>query len=197
MKLLNITLLFLLSFSGQAFFKDIKVGVGTLSENIGEVQTEDVVDGSTNGFEFNPFINIKGQNTFFIGLDYDIELGVSIPRSSRDSAVSRLNYWSNFLVSKKIGLFRPEIGLGFFFTRLSMNGESQFLSNGNDSSVEFSTPSGAVVATNNVVILGLTFETLIDLSFNGQINFLNIEDSEERSTNFFLSVNYSLGSLGL
>ncbi len=190
MKLQIITLLLLFSFNASAYFENVSFGLGTLSENIAEVQSEDSVDGSTNTLEFNPYFNMKTMSEFYFGLDYHLEAGITLPRSSRDEAVDRLNYWFNFLISKRVGILQPEFGLGFFFTRLSMDGEPQYLSNGNDSSVEFSTPSGAVVATNNVIILGLGIHTITQWYFNIQSVFLNIEDSQERSVNILMSVNY-------
>lgn len=195
MKKLILLLSVTLCLNSSAFFKAYSFGVGSLSENVGDIQTEDAVDGETNSLEFNIFGRVMARTHNIYGFHYEFELGSTLPRSSRDEAVTRWNYWFNILMKKDFGAFVPHIGLGWLFTRLSMDGETQYLQNGTSSSDAFATPNGAVVAANTVVIFGTDIYFSNKIFANIQYTISNIEDSLERSSNIFLSLNYNYGSL--
>ena len=185
----------LISINTHSFFKNYTFGAGLLAENRA-VQTEGSVDGREEGLSPKLFFRASVKDSIMTITDYEIEAGVSVPSDSQDSTISRLNYWLNFIVSKKLGLFEPQFGLGFYFTRLSIAGGTKSLQNGTTTAV-FTVPEGSIVATNNVIILGfnhypsyITGNQLTYLNF--QTYFLNVEDSTESQTNFFLSLNYKI-----
>jgi len=147
-----------------AYYKNISLGLGTFTEEVSKIEEE--VGGATNTFEFNPYAVLKFDFDFYFDHDFVLELGLSTPRSSRDTEVTRLNYWSNFLLRYNFTNFRPVYGFGFFFTRLSMDGSSQFLNNGGQEK-EFKTPSGSSTAVNNVLTVGtdiILIEIFIQIS---------------------------------
>ena len=186
--------------NSYAFYDNFSVGIGGHSELSSDVQKEGSADSETE--DFSPEIFFKGSmhGSLIFGPDYEIQIGSSIPSSSQDTSVTKWNYWLNFLLGKKVSFIEPQIGFGFYFTRLSVDGSTKTLQNGNNPATVFQTPEGAVVATNNVILTSLNVYpgalTGNDHFFvNIQVNFLNIEDSQERSQNIFLSLNYKLGQL--
>ncbi len=186
--------------NSYAFYDDFSLGIGGYGELSADIQKEDSVNSETEDFSADIFFKTSMHGSLVFGPDYEIQLGSSIPSSSQDSSVTKWNYWLNFLLGKRLGLFEPQVGFGFYFTRLSVDGSTKTLQNGNNPSTVFQTPEGAIVATNNVILASLNiypgyFNGYKNLFLNIQMNFLNIEDSLERSQNIFLSLNYKLGQL--
>jgi hypothetical protein len=177
------------SLNSSAYYNWLSLGVGTFTEQPNKI--EESIGGETNSFEFNPYANLRFGFDGFLGHDTVLEVGLSTPRSSRDSAVTKINYWTSFLLQKNYTFFRPTYGVGFYFTRLSMDGAPQTLNNGGVSQ-EFQTPSSSSTALNNVLILGSDF--LFDQNFYGalQVMVLNPEDSIERAINYFIALNFNL-----
>ena len=176
----------------EYWFENISFGAGSFTENVGKVQVD--IDGNTEKFDFNPFFRFTGQRDFYYNHKLLVEAGTSLPRGSRDSDVTRLNYWLSFLFKYNgNSFFKPHYGVGFFFTRLSMDGKPQQSYNANVAT-EYQTPDGAVYAGNNVVILGADMDISKEYYFNIQAMALNVEDKVERSFNYFLSLNYNFGS---
>lgn len=199
MKKLTFLLTLLISFNTPAFFSNWSIGAGTLTEHVGEI--EESIGGETTKFEFNPFFRIQTQipEPFYFYHDIYTELGISTPRSSRDTAVTELNYWINFNFYPHIKesiteYIRPYYGFGFYFTRLHMDGEVQVLENGGVEQ-EFQTPSDTSIAGNNVVNLGTDINITKEVYTNLQVMVLNIEDSTERTFNYFISLNINLDSI--
>ena len=191
MKIFKMILVLVVTINAHSvFFKSWSIGGGTVSEQIGQVQED--LDGETNGLEFNPFARITTISDSFFGHDLISEFGITTPRSSRDSDVTTMNYWLNFLFSKDYGFIRPQYGAGMYFTRLSMDGTPQDLSNGGDPQT-FQTPNGSAIAGNITLILGLDIDLPQELYFNLQAMVLNPEDSVERAFNILASINYDLG----
>lgn len=189
MKIIKITIVILSTISCFAFYDKLSFGVGTFTSDVGQIEKE--VGGSTNTFEFNVFL--KSQLEFDIFWDQRLifDFGFSFPRSSRDTHVQKINYWTNLLHFSDFGIFRLHYGLGFFFTRLSMDGQTQVLNNGGVDQ-EFQTPSGSSFAVNNVLVTGASINVDSEMYIELQANVMNVEDSLERAFNYFLSINYSL-----
>ena len=184
----------------SAYIDSFSLGIGAFAENLGDnIQKEGETSGSTEGL--NPDIFFRGvvRGDLIIDATWEFEIGSSIPSSSQDSSVTKWNYWTNLFIQKRFSLFEPQLGLGFYFTRLSVDGSTKTLQNGSQPSTTFQTPEGAVVATNNVVIIGMNhYPTYLfddGIHLNIQLSFLNIEDSQESSKSLFLSMNYKLGQL--
>lgn len=191
MKIFKLMILIGLCFNSMAFYNNWSLGVGTISEQVGQIQ--ETIDGEKNGFDFVPFARISFVSNFIFNHKFIGELGSTLPRESRDSAVTRMNYWLNFLMSKDLGFFRPQYGIGMYFTRISMDGTPQSLTNGGVPTT-FQTPDGSAVAGNLVLTLGADLDFTSDVFLNTQIMALNPEDSEERAFNIMLSLNYDMGN---
>jgi hypothetical protein len=191
MKIFKLIILIGLCFQSMAFYDKWTLGVGTISEQIGQIQ--ETIDGDKNGLDFVPFARLSTISEFILEHKLIAEIGSTLPRSSRDSDVTRMNYWLNFLMSKDLGFMRPQYGLGMYFTRISMDGTPQALSNGGVPTT-FQTPNGSAVAGNFVVTLGTDIDFTQELFFNVQVMALNPEDNEERAFNIILSLNYDMGN---
>ena len=184
-----------LNLKTSAYFDNYTFGAGLFAEN-SAVQKEGSTDGTEESLGPKLFFRASFKEDLMQVADIEVEAGVSLPSDSQDSTVSKMNYWLNFLLSTRLGLFEPQAGFGFYFTRLSIAGGTKELQNGTTTAV-FTVPEGAVVATNNVLILGLNhYPSYVtgneNTYFNFQINRLNAEDSVEAQTNFFLSLNYKI-----
>lgn len=175
-----------------AAYKSTSLGLGILTEQVSKI--EQSPGGSTNSFEPIPYL--KGQFTFdFLeSTDFVLEAGVSMPRSSRDSALTKFNYWFNALGQNQFDNFIVNYGAGLFYTVLSMDGTTQILNNGGVDK-EFQTPNSSSTASNLTLNLGLNY--LIDPNFylSADISSMNPEDSTERAFNYFISINYIVDSL--
>ncbi|EQC44023.1 hypothetical protein M900_1241 [Bacteriovorax sp. Seq25_V] len=172
-----------------AYYKNISLGLGTFTEQVSKIEEE--IGGKTNTFEFNPYASLKFDFDFYFDHDFIFEFGLSTPRSSRDTDVTRFNYWTNFLLRYDFTNFRPVYGFGFLFTRLSMDGSPQYLNNGGTEK-EFQTPAGSTTAVNNVLIVGTDYMFDKEIFANIQLMALNAEDSDERAFNYYLSLNFNL-----
>jgi hypothetical protein len=191
MKIFIPMILLCYSINTYAFFTDWTFGVGSISESLGQVQ--ETTAGDTNGFDFTPFAKIQTTSPFILNHDFLFEAGTTLPRSSRDSDVTRMNYWVNFLMEYDFGIVKPHYGIGMYFTRLSMDGTPQALTNGGNNQT-FATPNGSATSGNLTINLGIKLDipqSNIDLT--GQVMILNTEDSEERSVNALISLNYDMG----
>lgn len=190
MKILKMILLLGLCAQTMAFYKSWSLGVGALSESYGKIQTD--AQGNTNGLDFTPFFKVQSLSDFFLNHDLQLELATTLPRDSRDSAVNRMNYWFNALMSYDLDFIKIQYGPGMYFTRLSMDGTAQELPNGN-STKSFATPNGSTVAGNLVLSFALDAPIpTTDLTFNSQAMILNPEDSDERAVNILLSLSYKM-----
>jgi hypothetical protein len=180
------------TFNAFAFFKNVTIGAGTFTEHTAKIY--DNLAGDKNTFELNPYIRLTGSRDFYFDHDLTLEISSSLPYSSRDSDVSKINYWTLAKLTKNIEDWSFHYGGGFYFTRMSMDGKEQTSTNAGVSQV-FQTPEGAVYTTNNVLCLGLDYHLSKDYFFNLQSIVLNVEDSLERSFNYSLSFNYNYGVL--
>lgn len=174
-------------------YKSFSLGVGIFTEEASKIE-EDATTNEVNSFETNPFL--KAVMTYQTPFEQNLlfEVGVSTFRESRDTMVTRINYWGNILLQN---YFLDETlsfnyGLGMFFTTLSMDGQTQTLNNGGVEK-DFATPSGSSTASNltanaqaNYYAFGPDFYLSLDVSI------LNIEDSMERAFNYFFAINFEL-----
>ncbi len=191
---LCIIVIFQLSINAQFFNFDgeYSLGLGNLTKHVGKIQTD--IDGGRNYATFNPFLRGNYRTDFFWGKKINIEASVTIPKSTSDGIVTETNLWIQTLIEHSINeQFRISAGLGLFFTYLLMDGTTQTLGNGT-STQEFVTPDDFQTAINNIVIIGGDYIINKEFYFNTQFSIFNIEDSEERSFSYALSLNYLFGN---
>ncbi|MFG1494556.1 hypothetical protein [Halobacteriovorax sp. ZH4_bin.1] len=171
---------------------EFSLGVGNLTKYVGKIQTE--IDGGRNYFTFNPFIRANYRTDIPWQKALNLEAGLTIPKSSEDSAVTVTNFWIHALIEHTFNQnFRMHAGLGVFFTYTAMDGEIQTLGNGM-STQQFYTPEDYQTAVNNIVILGGDYLFNKTYFVNGQLSVFNIEDGDERAFSYALSLNYTFGN---
>lgn len=176
----------LVQISSFSYYRTFSLGLGVFTEHASKI--EETPGGDTNSFEANPFVKAKFDFSFTDYFNAVFEAGLSTPRESRDSAVTRLNWWTNFLLESEYKNFRFNYGPGLFFTRLSMDGTPQVLNNGGVDR-EFQTPDSGSTASNLTMNVGVNYFANKDIFVALDVMALNPEDSLERAINYFFSVN--------
>ncbi|EPZ50644.1 hypothetical protein M902_3264 [Bacteriovorax sp. BAL6_X] len=171
---------------------EFSLGIGNLTKYVGKIQSD--IDGGRNYFAFNPFIRANFRTDIPWQKALNIEAGLTIPKSSEDSAVTVTNFWIQALIEHTFNQhFRIHAGLGIFFTYTAMDGEIQTLGNGM-STQQFYTPEDYQTAINNIVIVGGDYLFNKSYYLNGQLSVFNIEDGQERAFSYALSINYTFGN---
>ncbi|WP_412470560.1 MULTISPECIES: hypothetical protein [unclassified Halobacteriovorax] len=171
---------------------EFSLGVGNLTKYVGKIQTD--IDGGRNYFTFNPFIRANYRTDIAWEKKLNIETGLTLPKSSEDSAVTVTNLWIHALIEHTFNQsFRVQAGVGIFFTYTAMDGKMQTLGNGT-STQQFYTPDDYQTAVNNIVILGADYLFNKTYFVNGQLSVFNLEDGDERAFSYALSLNYTFGN---
>lgn len=170
---------------------EFSLGAGNMTKYVGKIQKD--LDGSRNYIDFNPFLRMNYRGDFYWDKKFILELGVTIPQSGADDAVTVTNLWVQALIEHMISDFRLQAGIGLFFTYTKMDGQTQRLSNGVGTS-EFNTPEDLQTAVNNILIIGSDYLFNKKLFLNGQLGVFNIEDGDERAFSYAISLNYNLGN---
>lgn len=188
--ILNILLITLTSF---ADYKSTSLGLGLLTEQASKI--EETPGGETNSFDATVYA--KGQMAFSLyeNFDFVFELGLSVPRGSRDSAVTKFNYWGNFLLQNSFQDFSLNYGVGLFYTVLTMDGSPQTLNNGGVEK-EFQTPDSMSTSSNLTLNLGLNYAFSEDIYLSLDTSVLNPEDTIERAINYSFSISYEIDKAG-
>jgi len=172
--------------------KDINFGLGSFSQFIGRIQTDDA--GGHNSLEFNPFLGAEARLDLTPAWSLSPEFGITAPRSQRDEEISELTYWVTGSLGYTIGDYILQAGLGLHFRRISASGGTKALPNGSGTE-SFPIPNGSATTSNLTTHLGLRYYFLPDWSAKTQLHFYNPEDSTERAVSLILMVSYHLGDI--
>lgn len=170
--------------------KDFYAGAGSLTQFVGRIQQDE--SGSTNSFEFNPYLSIGTEFGLYKDFSFAPEFSFSFPKSSRDSRISKMSYWAQLLAIYTWKDFKIKFGPGLIMNRISSDGGTQTLNNGTSTS-DFPMPNGSSTSRN------LTLNTAIQWQFIEQVSArfegwaVNLSDSESRSFSYTFSAYYHFG----
>lgn len=178
----------------KPFIDDLYLGAGSYTESVGHVQIDE--NGGTEKFQFNPYFTFGIKNYIFTNqLSWIPEFGIGLPHEGADENTSRWNFHflSKFTydVNEYFGL---SAGVGLSWVRLSLDGGTQVLQNGN-SQDEFPMPEGSSVSQNIILSMGLNAKFDKNWGASADVHVLNIEDELKRTWNYLISVNYFFGKV--
>jgi hypothetical protein len=175
----------------QAMAYDFALSVGNLCEYIGKIQTDE--SGSTNTCSFNPYIassvDFPMVNEQFM---LSPEVGFSFPKSGRDEKISKMSLFILGNAKYKFSLFHIIAGAGLFFTRISGEGGSQTLNNGN-STIDFPMPDSTIYSRNFIFNLGLGTNFNQEWSADIHTYIFNLLTSEDRAFSIAINGTYHFG----
>lgn len=170
---------------------DAFVGFGNLTQFVGRIQTDD--SGSTNSFEFNPYLTAGASFHLLNSLSFDPELSFDFPSSGDDGYIKTWTYWVQLPMAYRYKEFKFKFGPGFLFNKISAEGGAVTLNNGTSTS-DFPLPNGSSTSRNLTVNLGVDWEFIDDFSTRLEGWVINLSDSESRSFNYTLSFYYHFGA---
>jgi len=172
-------------------FTDIFAGAGNLTQFVGRVQTDE--SGSTNSFEFNPYITGGASFHLFESFTFDPELSFDFPDSGDDKYITTWTYWIQMPVAYRYRDLKFKLGPGFLFNRISAEGGTVTLNNGTGSS-DFPIPNGSSTSRNLTLNLAVEWNFVKDVSGKVEGWAINLTDSESRSFNYAFSFYYHFGA---
>jgi len=167
------------------------VGAGNLTQFVGRVQTDD--SGSTNSFELNPYVSAGASFHVWNSFTFDPELSFDFPSSGDDGYIKTWTYWIQLPVAYRYENFKFKFGPGFLFNKISAEGGTVTLNNGNSTS-DFPLPNGSSTSRNLTMNLGVDWEFIKDISIRTEGWIINLTDSESRSINYTISFYYHFGA---
>lgn len=191
--LISLFLLFALASLGrsQAFAYDANLSVGNLCEYIGRIQTDD--KGSTNVCSFRPYLGGAVDYLFFDDqLILSPEITLSIPKSNRDSKITKTNLVLLANAKYKVSIVHFVLGTGLFITRIAGDGGTETLKNGN-STDDFPVPEGSAFTRNFIINAGFGVDFNQKWSADLHTYIFNLTKSEDRSFSLALSGTYHFG----
>lgn len=171
---------------------DVSFGIGTQTQFVGKVQTDET--GSTNKFEFNPYLTAAAEVSLTDKFSFYPEFGILIPESTKDPLISKMTYFFIGSLGLEIRDWVIRAGLGLSMTTISGDGGTQVLDNGNGQT-SFPMPEGSATARN--VILNLGTEYFIHQDWSGRLetNVYNPINSRNRSFTYQLAFYYHFHDL--
>ena len=187
---ITVYLLTTIVFLPTAFGYDFTFSVGNLCEYVGKIQTDD--SGSTNFCQFKPYLAASYDYALTDSLLISPELATTLPGHGRDENISKLSFYTLINTKYKLSVFHFIGGLGLYFTKISGNGGSETLNNGN-STVNFSIPEKTIFTRNFIMNLGAGWD--FDPKWNTDLHLLvfNLTSSEDRAYTIALNLTYHYG----
>jgi hypothetical protein len=187
--------LFLLLFSTSNLYAGINIddftlGFGSLTEFPGKVQSDD--SGDESKFDFNPLFVISTRIPLSDNFDLLPEFGFTIPGDNKDPHTKK---WTSFFITDfgyKINRVTLRLGTGLFFTRISGNGGTESLANGN-TFADFALPATSVLATNLIFNAGPQWRFHEFWSARGEVFVFNVSKKENRAIAYVLTLQYHWG----
>jgi len=169
---------------------NIHIGVGSFSEFMGKVQT--TVQGEKNSYDFKPYLSIGADGVLYEDFSFIPELVLTFPEKGRDENISRFTFLTLFTFGYHFHDFLFKVGTGFAFTRLSSDGGTQTLANGNNPSEDFFLPDGGSTSRNMITTLGIQYFVHQNWSIQASGIYYNLTDSESSAWSSLLSVNFHI-----
>ncbi|WP_127717375.1 hypothetical protein [Halobacteriovorax sp. HLS] len=171
--------------------KDFYAGAGSLTQFLGKAQTDE--SGSTDKFDFNPYISIGTEFHLYESFSITPEIAFGFPCSGRDERISKWSYWLQALGAYSYKDFKFKFGPGLMMNQISSDGGTQTLNNGTGSS-DFPMPNGSSTSRNLTLNTAAQWEFTKDVSTRVEAWIVNVTDSESRSLSYTLSFYYHFGS---
>lgn len=181
---------FFLTNRAEAYTYGPTISLGNLCEFIGKMQTDD--NGATNSCSFNPYFATSLDIPVTSSLFFSPELGLTLPKKGRDENISKISFFALANTKTKVEFVHFIAGVGFYFTRISANGGTEELNNGNTTS-SFPLPDGAVISRNFIVNAGLGIDFSKDLSADVHTYVFNLVSSQERAFSVLINGTYHFG----
>lgn len=171
---------------------DVTFGVGTQTQFVGKVQSDEA--GSTNKFEFNPYLTATAEFSLTDRLSFYPEFGFLIPDSTRDPLISKMTYFFLGSLGFEIRDWVLRSGLGLSMTRISGDGGTQVLDNG-AGQTSFPMPEGSATSRNVILNLGAEYFVHQDWSARLETSVFNPINSRNRSFTYQLAIYYHFHDL--
>lgn len=177
-------------FTTPAIAYDAAVSLGNLCEYVGKIQTDE--NGATNTCSFNPYL--AGSIDYSITPQFFIspEIGFTFPKHGRDEHISKMTLFALANTKYKFDSLYFIAGAGLFFTRLSADGGTEELNNGNTTS-SFPLPEGAVFTRNFIINAGLGYNFTTSLSADLHTYVFNLTTKEDRAFSILINGSYHFG----
>ena len=172
-------------------WSDFVMGAGNLTHQAGKYASD---VGSVSYFEFRPLFTASYRYEYSPEFSFIPEVGITLPETSDDETSSTLYSFLNAPIAYHYGDWTFRFGPGFFFTRISGNGGTLRLQNGNTTD-EFPVPNGSATTRNLTWNLGAQTNFDKDWSARFDLSILKLFDSEKRAMNHVLTLNYHFGSI--
>lgn len=171
---------------------DVSFGIGTQTQAVGKVQTDEA--GSTNKFEFNPYLTAAAEVSITDNFSFYPEFGILIPDSTRDPLISKMTYFFLGSLGFEIRDWVIRAGLGLSMTRISGDGGTQVLDNGNGQT-SFPMPEGSATSRNVILNLGTEYFIHQDWSSRLETSVYNPANSRNRSFTYQIAFYYHFHDL--
>jgi hypothetical protein len=176
----------------HSMIEDVTFGIGTQTQFVGKVQSDEV--GSTNKFEFNPYLTAAAEVSLTDNFSFYPEFGVLIPDSTRDPLVSKMTYFFLGSFGYELRDWVVRAGLGLSMTRISGDGGTQVLDNGNGQT-SFPMPEGSATSRNVILNLGTEYFIHQDWSARVESSVYNPINSRNRAFTYQLAFYYHFHDL--
>ena len=170
-----------------ASIDDVALGVGSQTQFVGKVQTNE--SGSTNKFEFNPYVSASAEYSFTENLSLFPEFGFLIPDSTRDPKISKMTFFVLSMLGYEINDWVLRAGVGLQMTRINSDGGVQVLDNGNGQT-SFPMPEGAATGRNVITNLGVEYFVHKDWSARVDSTIYNPFNGRNRAFGYQFAVHF-------
>ena len=167
----------------------LHLGVGSLSPYLGKMQTDE--KGGSNGLDFNPML--------LVGAPFDIkwkywphfspELGIGIPGHGESEHISKWHYFIQGVFWYQLHSWRFRLGAGFAMTRISSDGGTIDMPDGNSTTTFFLPPTSST-SRNVIVPFGVEYHLENRLFFRIDGQLYNSLSSDKRATSVIFSVHH-------
>lgn len=179
------------SLSSKAQLSDWNFGLGVMNQTPGRYQTE--VGGDKSSME--------NRVTLETGVVYDFDqdwslladFGLLWPGGTEEDYISKQVYYLNLHGGYALNTdWLLRLGTGFYFTRISGDGGTVSIRNGNGFT-DFFVPEQSSISQNLTVNIATEYFIDQDYSLKGEVFLFNPTDSRNRTYNIALTFRYHLG----
>ena len=174
-------------------FGKLGFGVGVLNPHMNEMR-KGIAD-ETESTNLHPYLTAQLPFHFPYSLSLVGHVALGIPQSSDDEDTSKSHHFANLYLQynwKQLNVFA---GPGLLFTRISGEGGTVTLNNGNSTS-NFFRPSSTSMASNTTMNLGINWNPITEVSGSFQAMWTNPTVKLRRSLSLALSLFFHLDLWG-
>lgn len=188
---LFLSLFFFPSFVFASTIDDASLGLGTLTNYVGKVQTDE--NGNTRKFDFSPFFSASLKWFFYNNFSFGPELGCGLPESGDHKKIQRFHYQIlgniSYTYEKNLNL---NLGAGLAFTRLTSDGGEELLDNG-IGKTSFHLPDFTSTSRNFILTIGGDYVIYQGWALATKMIAYNIADQNKRAFSYLVGINYHFG----